>query len=400
MKPLRSLAAALAFTISAAASFIPPSGDTVIERLPATATSPEMRRAREMARELRATPNDLALAGKVAREHIRHARATADPRHLGYAEAALRPWWNHDDAPAEVLVLRATVKQSLHNFTAARRDLELALAKDPVNAQAWLTLATIDTVQGRYDEARRACIQLTRLGETFSATVAAAAVASLTGQSQSAANQLESLLSRSATVPVEQRLWAVTQLAELHARAGRDSAAEERFRQALQLSATDPYLLGAYADFLLDQKRPGEVIRLLNDSDRNDGLLLRLAEAYSARGNSADLRELPKLVAELDARFDAARRRGDSIHQREEARFLLAFGKNPDRAVELATENWKLQCEPADARLLLECSLAAGNAARAAEVLEWMSGTRIEDKALSTLRDRLTTLAQAATATK
>ena len=136
------------------------------------------------------------------------------------------------------------------------------------NAQAWLMLATIDTVQGRYDQARRACIQLARLGETFPATVAAAAIAGLTGQSRSAISQLENLLTRNITASVDQRLWALTQLAELQARTGNAPAADQRFREALRLSPTDPYLLGAFADFLIDQKQPSEVIKLLSETDR------------------------------------------------------------------------------------------------------------------------------------
>jgi Tfp pilus assembly protein PilF len=398
MKPLLSIAAGLILALSAAAEtrgFIPPSDDTIIERLPFGSGTPEMRRARELTRRLRETPTDLVLASLAAREHIQNARATADPRHLGYAEAALRPWWTDDNAPAGALVLRATIKQSLHDFSAARRDLELALAKDPSNAQGWLTLATIDTVQGRYDEARRACIQLARLGESFSATVAAAAIAGLNGQSASAVRQLESLLDRSAGAPVDQRLWATTQLAEIFARTGRVPEAEARFREALTLSGSDPYLLGAYSDFLLDQKRGDEATRLLANHDRQDGSLLRLAEARLQLAEKSAADEPDRMTTELRARFDAARRRGDSVHQREEARFLVRLGNDPTRALSLAVENWKLQREPADARLLLECALAAGRPSEAMAALDWMSKNRIEDKALWTLRDRLMTITTA-----
>ena len=398
MKLLLCILAGLIVALTSSANtrgFIPPTDDTIIEQLPAGSASPEMRRARELSRQLRATPDDLKLAARVSREHIRNARATADPRHLGYAEAALRPWWTRDDAPAEALVLRATIKQSLHDFAAARSDLELAVTRDPANAQAWLTLATIDTVQGRYDEARRACIQLARLGESFSATVAAAAIAGLNGQSAAAVRQLEGLLARSATLPVDQRLWAITQLAELQARTRNPAEADARFREALKLGEPDPYLLGAYADFLLDQKRPEEVVRLLADHGRQDGSLLRLAEARRQLVATAGTGELDRMTTELGARFDAARRRGDSVHQREEARFLLRLGNDPSRALALAVENWKLQREPADARLLLECALAANRSSDATETLDWMAKSRIEDKALSTLRDRLTTMASA-----
>ncbi len=191
---------------------------------------------------------------------------------------------------------------------------------------------------------------------------------------------------------MDQRLWATTQLAELLARTDRVTEADVRFRGALRLSGSNPYLLGAYSDFLLDQKRGDEVIRLLANHDRQDGSLLRLAEARLQLAEKSAADEPDRMTTELRTRFDAARRRGDSLHQREEARFLVRLGSDPTRALSLAVENWKLQREPADARLLLECALAAGRPSEAMAALDWMSQTNIEDKALSKLRDRLTTM--------
>jgi hypothetical protein len=208
-----------------------------------------------------------------------------------------------------------------------------------------------------------------------------------------AVRQLENLLLRDAAAPVDQRLWATTQLAELLARTGRATEADARFREALRLSGSDPYLLGAYSDFLLDQRRGDEVIRVLADHGRPDGSLLRLAEARLQLADKSAPSELARLTTELRSRFEAARRRGDSAHQREEARFLLRLGNDPTRALPLALENWQLQREPADARLLLECSLAAGRPSDAAAALDWMAQSRIEDDVLSTLRHRLTTMA-------
>ena len=68
-------------------------------------------------------------------------------------------------------------------------------------------------------------------------------------------------------------------LAETLARLGHFPAAETHFREGLKLAPRDPYLLGAYADFLLGQNRPKEVAELLGEHKRIDGLLLRWAEA-------------------------------------------------------------------------------------------------------------------------
>ena len=47
---------------------------------------------------------------------IRDGRASADPRRYGQAQAALSPWWSVADAPVEVQVLRAVIRQALHDF--------------------------------------------------------------------------------------------------------------------------------------------------------------------------------------------------------------------------------------------------------------------------------------------
>src|SRR6185503_20195154 len=119
-----------------AAPFVPADPKEVLETLPVASADPFSRELRQLR---------LALARRAARRYIERARADADPRYLGYAQAALAPWWNAG-APASVLVLRATIRQSLHDFPSALADLSAALEIEPRNAQAWLTRATIQQV--------------------------------------------------------------------------------------------------------------------------------------------------------------------------------------------------------------------------------------------------------------
>ena len=58
--------------------------------------------------------------------------------------------------------------------------------------------------------------------------------------------------------------------------------AHSYFKEALALDASDNYLLGSYADFLLDHGHFQEVIALLQDKTRSDPLLLRYALALKA----------------------------------------------------------------------------------------------------------------------
>jgi hypothetical protein len=48
-------------------------------------------------------------------------------------------------------------------------------------------------------------------------------------------------------------------------------------------------------------------------------------------------------------------------------------------ALKLAQENWQVQKEPADLRILLESALAAQDAASAENARAWMKATGLED---------------------
>lgn len=359
-----------------ATTFVPSDDAQIVARLRSSGLTANERELRTLRASLAQNPTNLPLATDIARRLISQARREADPRYLGQAEVALGPWWGQAAPPVDVLVLRATIRQSLHDFPAALADLDAALAIDRQNVQAWLTKATVHTVRGEFEAARRACVPLLRLTDTLTATTAAATVASLTGEADRSLRLLEDALARETQAPVANRVWALTQLAETSERLGRVTEAEEHFRAALALSPHDPYLLGAYADFLFDQHRALEVRDLLRDFTRMDGLLLRLAEAHTAFPADPALKSE---VAELNARFANARERGDRVHRREEARFNLRLLGQSATALQLARENWTVQKEPADARLLLETARAAKDKAVEAEVLAWVATNRLKD---------------------
>jgi hypothetical protein len=160
-----------------------------------------------------------------------------------------------------------------------------------------------------------------------------------------------------------------------------EADAEMYFRAAFSTNPPDSYLLGAYADFLLDQERFAEVTTLLREKTRADPLLLRYALALQGQ----ESKELPARVEQLRDRFVANRWRGDRVHVREEARFTLDLLKAPEAALRLARENWERQKEPADVRILLEAALAVRDAATIDGVKEWLRSFRLEDIKLSKL---------------
>jgi tetratricopeptide (TPR) repeat protein len=221
------------------------------------------------------------------------------------------------------------------------------------------------------------------------ADVVAVCLASIDGVTGKADAALVALKAASAALAENNQpdlvLWSLTVTGEIAARLRRSEDSESAFRRALALGRRDVYLLGAYADFLLDQKRPAEVIALLKDETRVDPLLLRLALAERAEGDSA----ADAHVADLAARFETARLRGDTIHRREEARFELDLRHRPAVALTLAQANWQVQREPADAQVLLDAAEAARQPNAAQPVLAWYRDSHIEDARMAAQVARL-----------
>jgi Tfp pilus assembly protein PilF len=360
-----------------AAPYVPTDGKQVVEHLPAR-TDPVQRELARLRAALAAAPDDLPRAVTLARRYIEEARAQGDPRYLGYAEAALAPWYKQPAPPTEVLVLRATLRQSTHRFPAALADLDAVLQRSTDNAQAWLTRATVLTVTGDYAGARASCMRLYSRAPGLIVRTCLANVDSLSGRAGPGYAALKGALERDPDASPEIRLWVLTELAEMAARRGDPAAAEHFYRQALAMREPDSYLLGSYADFLLDRGRAREVVRLLNDKTRVDPLLLRFALALKQLNDPAAAVQ----AAVLQSRFEAAMQRGDTVHLREHARFELSLRDNPKAAVRLAKLDWAVQKEPADLRILLE-SAAAGRDPEATRLaLDWVARTGIEDRSL------------------
>ena len=272
------------------------------------------------------------------------------------------------------------IRQHTHDFDLALADLDAVLSMQPTNAQAWLTRASIYQVQGRYEEARHACQPLLRLAGRHVALTCLSDIAGLSGQATTSREMLTGSLERPG-ISARERLWILTVLAEMASRTGDASAAEKHFLDARSLGVKDHYLLGAYADFLLDHGRATEVVTLLQHETRADGLLLRLTLAEQALHLPASKNH----TAELAARFAAGRERGTRVHVREEARFTLGLLHDSQTALTLAQTNWAIQKEPWDARLLLEAALAADNKHAARPIIAWLHAHHVEDMRLQQL---------------
>ena len=368
-----------------AAPYLPKDDAEILERLPSRRDDPAMAELRGLRAALAAAPGDPAAAASLAQRYFELASAEGDPRYIGYAVAALRPWDGAADAPPEILFIRALARQYRHDFAGALEDLAHAARADPGNALARAWRAAIYMVQADYPAARRECEVLEPIASELIAVGCSAYVEAATGSTRAAYQRLNRALSRRTDAAPESKLWVLTRLAEMAWRLGETPVAERHFRDALALGVTDNFLLFTYADFLLEQGRAKEVLSLLQGGERSDTLLLRLALAARAL-------KLP--VAErhsraLGERFAAAALRGEKLHLQEEARYLLDLRGDAAGALAAARENWKKQREPRDAAVLLEAALAARDPEAAGPALAWLDSSGFESERLRRLAAQL-----------
>ncbi len=356
----------------------------MLERLPARRDAPAMAELRKLRTALAQSPGDASAAAALAERYFEFAAAQGDPRYVGYAEAALRPW-RGADAPAEVLYVRGLLRQYRHDFAGALTDFARTLEKEPQHfgARAWR--AAIYMVRADYSAAADECAALPGSAGELYATGCRAYVEASTGNARLAYERLSDALHRDTSAAPETRLWILTRLAEMAWRLEDHRAAERLFNQALALRIDDNFLLAAYADFLLERSRPKEVVALLKPWAKSDTLLLRLALAEKRLG----MKEGEGHVQALADRFAAAALRGERLHMGEEARFLLELKGDAKAALAVALENWKDQREPRDALIVLEAAVAAKEPRSAAPVLKWLEDSRFESERLRRLASDL-----------
>ena len=371
-----------------AAPHTPSSDAVVVEQLPLRAQDPASRELNRLRSKWRQDPQNPAVAAELAQAYFEQAVSEGDPRYLGYAQAALKPWWSATEPPPVVRLVRGMVLQFNHRFPEAIKDLTEVSRLEPNNAVAWSWLAAVYLVTADYSKAREACDRLKPLAADLAVVGCLAYVDSLTGRAQFGLERLSMALRQQPKADPALRLWTLTRMAEISERLGDNRLAEQHFRAALALDVRDTYLLAAFSDFLLDQGRPTEVLTLLKDFSRADTLLLRLALAARDAGSA----DAVKYQQEMRERFDAARRQGDALHEKEESRFARSVLKENQRALVLAESNYRIQREAADARALLEASISCSSPQSAEPVLQWMAQNRVESVILQSLARQVRTI--------
>ncbi len=364
--------------------YTPSADNEILERLPVREgplwqAIPLLRSKRD------ARPDDVAVAAELARTYHRLYQQTGDARLLGYAEATVEPWWNLSDAPIEVALVRAELRQTAHEFVIATAELREIVRRDPQRAEAWLQLAAVTQVQGDYEAARRACTRLVATADPQIAGACLAASNAATGRATAALDYLDQVLFRSDSTALSageasMLIWMHTLAGDIAASLGRNGEAEEHFRTGIGLASQNGgkpglYLLVAYADLLIDERRDREVLIVLQPVNTADTALLRIARAEVRLGMATGQTHRDELIA----RLAAMQARGDRVHGREQAYLALYLTHDAGRALAFAQSNWQVQREAIDSRLLLEAAAAAGSPAAATAVHTWLKALGTDD---------------------
>lgn len=358
-------------------TFVPQADAEILETLPRRLSFVVADAAR---RKLSANPTDVATAVALARSHYTASRAFGDPRELGYAQAALAPWWNEPAPPTAVALLRAAIHSQQHRFDAALADLQRVTLREPANVQAWLSRASIEQTTGDFAQALQSCQRLEALSNRVVAHVCAADLESLSGDHR-AFERLQAMLT---TTPIgaSELGWALTVQAEMAERLGRDADAERAFTAAITTDEGS-YARTAFADYLMLRDRWADAAQVLDAAPPTDAVLLRRAIAGKRQGHP----EAGKIADDLRARFALEAQRGDAVHLREMARLALEFDRTPEVALRYAQRNWAVQKEPADLLLLLATATAARRPDAADVGERFIARHHIVDARLAAIRE-------------
>lgn len=245
---------------------------------------------------------------------------------------------------------RARDAERQHYFPEAEQYLRAVIEDDPGDAQAWLTLASLETVRGDLDQARQACARVLQHFDAITGLACRGRIALAGGiDRREALQSLHSALEHPAVADRSDvyALWASGVAAELAASLGEAAIAESFFQRALAGSPAI-HLQAAYLDFLLDADRPAEVLTRVGAGEEELALKLRRVMALLALDRSS---EAERLKRQLHATFGDWIAAGDFTHGREMAMFYLSVMPRPEIARRAATRNLEVQREREDWQL-------------------------------------------------
>lgn len=389
-KPCCKALAALVTAVSVSAWAQPrmtPAPDQIVLPASVHAQSNQAGALREVEREWRKNRNHLPAALNYARAVFLLGLTEGDLRWYGSAKAALQPWWSAATLPAEGHFLRALVKQGFHDFKGGIDDLSAAIGIDPAQPEYWSWRFSLHLLTANMAAARTDC---DAIGQRFGLDEGQACAATLmyrSGQAQ----QAIPLLNRLVDLPGYQgpftQDWLRYHQGEAYRAAGQYAQAIAVWEQHVQARPESHLVRLTLTELLNQQGQFAQAKRYVASPSPTDALLVQalLASRGLNDGNTQ------RLAEQFENRMNNQALRGESLIERPTMVYLITYGRDNAKGLELAVENWSTQNEPADAVLLVQAALKANMPKLAAPVLGWMAATGYTDPVLKPLADELQT---------
>ena len=308
-----------------------------------------------------------------------------DLRWYGSARAALAPWWEASELPAQAYFLRGLVKQGFHDFDGGLRDIKKAIDKDRAQAEFWSWRFALHLLLADMNAARQDCDEIEKLFGQEEAEIYRAVLLYRTGQPAQAVAKLQRALGAPGFKDPSSQDWIGFHLGEALRVAGQTSLALATWDKHLKAQAQSHLLRLSLVELLNQSGRYAEAKKLIAIDTAPDALLMQAVIASRGLKDGEEAR----LARLLELRLQSQAQRGESLIERPKLIYLIAYGKDPAAGLALSIDNWKLQKEPPDALLFVQAALAVNQPRAAEPVIAWAQQTGYTDAELTPLIELL-----------
>jgi Tfp pilus assembly protein PilF len=381
-------AAGMAAPAAAQDRYLPPAAAVVLSAS-VHAQGGQQAQLRSLDQARRAQPQDLNAALAYARAVFTLGLTEGDLRWFGSAKAALGPWWQAAELPADGYFLRGLVRQGFHDFKAGLIDIDRAIALEPRRAEFWSWRFALHLLQADLASARQDSEEMARLLGKEEADVYRAVLQYRTGQPLPAVQMLMRAIRSPNYQDGSSQDWLGFHLGEAHRVAGQPAQALAVWEGRLKASPRSHLLRLSMADLLNQQGQYRQAKAVaMNQADMGSLTDALLMQALLASRGLKDADEA-RLASQMDARLRAQALRQEALIERPKLIYQIAYGQDLAAGLALSIENWQLQKDPPDAVLFAQAALALGQAQAAAPVVEWAEKSGYTDPQLSPLLRQL-----------
>ena len=380
--------------------YTPDSADRIVETLPTAIVELAADIRRTQRSPSNSTTENNADIMQRAMDSYQVALATGEARAYGRTLSILHSWPERENKPVMYHILLAAVLQHNHEFDAALEQLQPVLAAETngtdrlspsqaqAQTQALMMQSQIGLVTADYALVKQSCNRLQDSARRPVFVNCQAQLDGVTGNTGAALTLIADTFRTGTDLNTLDYQELLTTAAVVAHRTGEQSQAEAYYQGAMRFAPDNNYLNVNYSNLLLEQSRFDELIALLSpdaDSTMNAELRILLARALRARGTEDDREQAAEIIDVLTQEFELALMRNEAIPHKEFAQHSLYLVDSPVAALSAARENWMLQKEPSDTRLLAQAAVANDDQETLSEIEQWINDVGTQDVRLQAI---------------